>query len=695
MLNALLFASLLGGFARAQLAPSPVPSGPNFELLDNANSSVWSFDGQWGHFSAASPCPSCLAQPDPAQVQDGTWSDTSTEGASATLVFTGVGLSVFNFCPGPIASSDPAAPPILFRSNFSFAIDGKPHGALQLADGCAGGDVYNQLVFTVSGLTNGRHTFTITNNASSSDLLLDFAVAERAPKSVPPPVTTITVPPITSTGTTTSTAPPAGTPTPARPPAASNPPPSSPPPIGATIHTLDNISPQVVLQGPWGTFTAKTPCPDCLVKPDFAQTFDDSYSELSGEGSATISWTGTSIFLYGICPGTVGTAQFVQSFSFSLDGADAGRHASPAGGCAKNVYRQLLFSKTGLSLSAHKLVITNVQDDVFGRTSDLLLDFAVFDSAGVSEPVPPSGPALPPSGPVSGGLPPPSNPPSSPVPSGAGFLLLDDTSPQIVYDDNWGAISQKAPCAKCATHFDFSKLSHGTYHELSKPGSATIQFAGTGVSVYGVCPGTLSPSGQFLQKFTLAVDGQTDSFAGPKGGCSVNVYNQLLFEVTGLPKGQHTATIRNLDSGFTNNPSDLVLDFVVVTTGGLSQPATPALQPSGSGTPSTSESGGTLPPPSNPPASPAAPTGANFRKLDDTSPQIAYDGAWGVISKDAPCASCVTKFDFSQTFKESYHELTTAGTATIAFAGTELYLYGVCPGTLDGGGQFLQVCRIC
>lgn len=93
-------------------------------------------------------------------------------------------------------------------------------------------------------------------------------------------------------------------------------------------------------------------------------------------------------------------------------------------------------------------------------------------------------------------LPPPPQPtiptlPASPQSTiGANFAVLDDTSSQLVYDSNgWGVFSSSAPCKVCATQFDFAKLTGGSYHELSQPGSVSINFAGTGLHVYGVCPG--------------------------------------------------------------------------------------------------------------------------------------------------------------------------------------------------------------
>lgn len=182
---------------------------------------------------------------------------------------------------------------------------------------------------------------------------------------------------------------------------------------------------------------------------------------------------------------------FTQNFAFSVDGKASGSFHGPAGGCSSYVYQQLLFSVTGLSNATHIVVITNVQNSPPALSSDLVIDFFVVDTAGIAQPgVPPSAPAPPSSGGNGGGLPPPSTPPASPQPpSGGNFVRLDDISSQIVYDSHWGAISKSAPCKTCATQFDFTQLSGDTYHELSQAGSATISFAGTGLYVYGVCPG--------------------------------------------------------------------------------------------------------------------------------------------------------------------------------------------------------------
>lgn len=388
-----------------------------------------------------------------------------------------------------------------------------------------------------------------------------------------------------------------------------------------------------------------------------------------------------------------GGGQFLQSFSLTVDGETLS-FSGPKGGCKTNVYQQLLFQATGLAKGQHTATISNLASGFVNNPSDLVLDFVVVDSGGLAQSPPPSTPpaGAPPTGGAPGPQPPTTLSASPSPPSGANFATLDDASPQIVYSGgSWGAISKSAPCTACATQFDFAQLSGGTYHELSSAGgSAAIHFAGTSIFVYGVCPGTLKGGGQFLQRFSLTVDGKSSGNFDSAGGCKTNTYKQLLFKIDGLSRAQHVATITNLDSGFASNPSDLVLDFAVVDTGGLVQPAAPALAPSGQ----DGAAPGGLPAPSNPAASPPAPSGAQFLKLDDSASQISYSGSWGTISKDAPCDTCQTKLDFAQTFDQSYHELSTAGSATIPFAGTEIYVYGVCPGTLAGGGQFLQVCDI-
>lgn len=317
MLNALVVVVALScGFsARAQLSPSPIPPGSNVVLFDNANTTVWSFQPAtaWGSFSgpAGNLCASCLVQPDPAQTHDGTWSDTTTAGASATLTFSGVGLSVFTFCPGPIPAPDnPSGPPIIFFSNFTFELDGTPKGVLQLADGCPT-DVYNQLAFHVSGLTQGSHTFTITNTAGNSDLLLDFAAVDIG--SVTP---TSTTPPTATSAPATPTPPPPTSPpisTPSGPTSAPGvPPPSAPPaspapPSGGNFVRIDDSSPQVAYSGPsWGRI-ANTPCTVCDTQFDVNKFSGKTYSELASTGSAQITFQGTGLYLYGACSGTCST----------------------------------------------------------------------------------------------------------------------------------------------------------------------------------------------------------------------------------------------------------------------------------------------------------------------------------------------------------------------------------------------------
>lgn len=98
-------------------------------------------------------------------------------------------MRVFVICPGPLTGGGD------FVGNFNFTLDGAAAGSFQAPSpgGCPGYE-YNQQVFQVSDLTQGSHTFTITNIDSGfpSDLLLDFAVVDNGP---PPTTTSTPVPP--------------------------------------------------------------------------------------------------------------------------------------------------------------------------------------------------------------------------------------------------------------------------------------------------------------------------------------------------------------------------------------------------------------------------------------------------------------------------------------------------------------------
>ncbi|KLO13076.1 hypothetical protein SCHPADRAFT_381499 [Schizopora paradoxa] len=126
-------------------------------------------------------CSICLAQPDPSQVFDGTWHDTSTwfavKGPNAvnkpfaSVSFTGVAV----FVVGIIVLSTPATSSPLNNTRMFFQVDGAKEESFS-NDASLGDEViysYNVTLFSKTGLENGLHNITMIcgDGRSSADSL--------------------------------------------------------------------------------------------------------------------------------------------------------------------------------------------------------------------------------------------------------------------------------------------------------------------------------------------------------------------------------------------------------------------------------------------------------------------------------------------------------------------------------------------
>ncbi|EIW80356.1 hypothetical protein CONPUDRAFT_56946 [Coniophora puteana RWD-64-598 SS2] len=124
------------------------------------------------------------------------------------------------------------------------------------------------------------------------------------------------------------------------------------------------------------------------------------------------------------------------------------------------------------------------------------------------------------------------------------FVLLDDQSPLITYDDTWAYGYSWGDDT-------ISYYYRGTFTVSAQPNaqSATFSLNGTGVAVYG--------SQRFNHgEYSVSVDGQTNT---ADGYSSTNAFQKALFTQSGLQQGMHSITITNTGSG---NKTDFDVDFV-------------------------------------------------------------------------------------------------------------------------------------
>ncbi|KAJ7598138.1 hypothetical protein C8J56DRAFT_769407, partial [Mycena floridula] len=147
--------------------------------------------------------------------------------------------------------------------------------------------------------------------------------------------------------------------------------------------------------------------------------------------------------------------------------------------------------------------------------------------------------------------------------SAAVTQTIDDAAPQFTYSPaaRWAA----GPCDGCAANVDPSQAFDGTWRDCSSGTdgvevTATVQFAGTSVAVYGILAG-----GQDVPTFlTFSLDSQHKgnfSWKSPPGLGGFQ-YGQRFLSLSGLDPVTHTLVIRN---GNTTNSSFVLLDYIAYT----------------------------------------------------------------------------------------------------------------------------------
>lgn len=144
---------------------------------------------------------------------------------------------------------------------------------------------------------------------------------------------------------------------------------------------IDDADPRWTFPLGWGAFTKTNPCTACAVKPDADRVSGGTWHDSSGDVSATLNVdAATAISVYTVCPGPLTGGGFYHlNVSFELDNAPAGEYIEKPTGCASTQYNYQIFSRTGLTLGPHKLVITNRLPSPEEQTSDLIIDYAIID----------------------------------------------------------------------------------------------------------------------------------------------------------------------------------------------------------------------------------------------------------------------------------------------------------------------------
>ncbi|KZV84541.1 hypothetical protein EXIGLDRAFT_776422 [Exidia glandulosa HHB12029] len=337
--------------------------------------------------------------------------------------------------------------------------------------------------------------------------------------------------------------------------------------------------------GNWGVISAAAPCTACNTQPDPKKTHGGTWHDLSQGGSAQLSFVGSSLVVYAVCPKGI----YRSNFTFLLDNEPAGTFLAPEGGCNDYVYNQAIFHKSGLSVSSHIFQVNNfIAPGEQFSSSDLVIDYAVVNPVGATSAtatLTPSKTTSTESVTRSTAI----NPPSTTSTAGRN-TTVDDADPAWTYTGPWGAISAAQPCAACVTQPDAKKAHATTWHDLSQAGSAQLLFTGNALSLYAICPGPLEGGGAFSSHFSFTLDGKANgTFTGPADGCKAYQYNQLVYNVVGLEQGTHNFTISNVVAAQgAGNPSDLILDYAIIG-GGSALSGTGSSSSSSSNSDSSSE----------------------------------------------------------------------------------------------------------
>src|SRR5271170_388259 len=138
--------------------------------------------------------------------------------------------------------------------------------------------------------------------------------------------------------------------------------------------------------GGWNAITPATPCPMCT-QPDPSQAFNHTWHDTDLISSAQLAFSGVSIEVYTICPNV--ESGYGTNFTFTLDNVADGTFRGPQPSCLQFMYNYLAYARTNLTLGLHVVEISNAP------SSNLLLDYAVYDDGSVVAPSAPSAPSTP------------------------------------------------------------------------------------------------------------------------------------------------------------------------------------------------------------------------------------------------------------------------------------------------------------
>src|ERR1700722_9084340 len=179
----------------------------------------------------------------------------------------------------------------------------------------------------------------------------------------------------------------------------------------------------------WNAITPATPCMGCATQPDPSQAFNHTWHDTVYLNSAQLAFSGVSIEVYTICPGTQSNCG--TNFTFTLDSVADGTFRGPQPWCTDFVYNYLVYARTNLTMGLHVFEITNSLDpDIDHSNTELLLDYAIYDDGIVVPPSASSASSTPSTPPASNSH---SSLPITAIAIVAGLLLLANITQFVWY----------------------------------------------------------------------------------------------------------------------------------------------------------------------------------------------------------------------------------------------------------------------
>ncbi|KAI0358957.1 hypothetical protein OH77DRAFT_1396261 [Trametes cingulata] len=148
----------------------------------------------------------------------------------------------------------------------------------------------------------------------------------------------------------------------------------------------DELTGQLISYTPQGAWKLGQSCTDCTAHPDASRAHKGSWhdgtfrnpqlSTLTPELTATVSFDGVAVYVYGITTGTSSSLDSSALLSFFIDDALVGHYVHAPNGDSAYQYDVPLFVSGPLPAGQHVLKIVNGASSV--KKSLVLLDYVVY-----------------------------------------------------------------------------------------------------------------------------------------------------------------------------------------------------------------------------------------------------------------------------------------------------------------------------